>query len=248
MPILALHGFTGCGADFTPLADLCGGDWHCPDLPGHASNPLLDCSPESMMGCIEMQYSKLKQQSAPKILLGYSMGARAALLHASRNPKHWDALILISPNPGIEDETARSERRELDAKLAKRIERDGLVAFLNYWKETPMIRGQKHIRSEWLESMQQNRLKHQTLGLANSLRHFGQGSMPNLWPDIDQLKLPTCLLTGVLDEKYTQYAKRIHQLLKSNSTHTVIDRSSHMPHLENAEATSNVIRTFVENL
>lgn len=53
IPLLALHGFTGCGADFQWLAaqtaDLF--DWHTPDLPGHGKNaraPLCQHSPTAI--------------------------------------------------------------------------------------------------------------------------------------------------------------------------------------------------------
>ncbi|MGE9289724.1 MAG: hypothetical protein ACQKBT_01960, partial [Puniceicoccales bacterium] len=36
--ILALHGFTGEGADYSALSSSTGGTWHCPDLPGHGKN------------------------------------------------------------------------------------------------------------------------------------------------------------------------------------------------------------------
>lgn len=248
MPILALHGFTGRGSDFAPLAELCGGTWHCPDLPGHGPAPQLDCSPEATLDFLDTQFSTFNlQASTPHVLLGYSMGARAALLHATRNPELWDALILISANPGIEDEAVHNERRTQDAALADRIERDGLEAFLEYWQNTPLIRSQQNIRPQWLAAMREARLQHQPTALANSLRQFGQGSCPNLWPKLDQLKMPLCLITGALDNKYTQIAERLHQLPKLATEHTVIEDASHMPHLEKAEASAAVIRRFLES-
>ncbi|MFO8026722.1 MAG: alpha/beta fold hydrolase, partial [Opitutales bacterium] len=152
--ILALHGFTGLGTDFTPFAQLCGvGTWHCPSLPGHGPKPEPDCSPTATIDFIHTQASGLRSQpSASKsqpstfnlqpstlnLLLGYSMGARAALQHAAQFPDFWDALILISPNPGIEDEGERVKRREVDGKLAQRIESEGVAAFIEFWQNTPM--------------------------------------------------------------------------------------------------------------
>src|SRR6056297_509909 len=113
--IFALHGFTGVGSDFAPFAKLFDATtWHCPNLPGHGPSPQLDCKPEATLDFIQSQVSDLRfQPSAPQFqvsalspqpsaLLGYSMGARAALLHAMQFPKQWNALILISPSPGIE--------------------------------------------------------------------------------------------------------------------------------------------------
>jgi len=261
MSILALHGFTGCGADFAPLAKLCGGEWHCPDLPGHGANAGLDCSPETMVDFINQSLTTHHSPlTTPKnILIGYSLGARAALLHATQYPEPWDALILISANPGIENQASRVQRRTADTDLATSIEQRGVPAFLEFWQQTPLIRSQQNIRADWRETMRANRLKHQPEGLANSLRQFGQGSCPNLWPELSKLPMPVCLITGEQDTKYTQIAKRMLSTLSRRSgaetdlhaplsTHTVIGGASHMPHLEQAEESARVIGRFLESV
>lgn len=252
MTILALHGFTGCGADFVPFAELCGGHWHCPDLPGHGECALSTgaTTPGAMVNFVDRQGPACADQaSAPKILLGYSMGARAALLHASKFPRKWDALILISANPGIENETGRAERRSADGDLADTIERQGVDAFLEFWQNTPLIRSQKSIPADWLAVMQANRRKHEAGGLADSLRQFGQGSFPNLWPELSKLPMPVCLITGSHDSKYTEIARRMLPRINSPlSSHTVIERAAHMPHLEKAEETADATRRFIGQL
>ena len=140
MSILALHGFSGCGTDFASLAEQVGGKWYCPDLPGHGPDPQLNCSSKATVDCINKVYIHHRLAFAnPKILLGYSMGARAALLHATYDPRVWDALILISGTPGIEDRTNRENRRIADSELAESIEKLGMEAFIEYWQEMPLI-------------------------------------------------------------------------------------------------------------
>jgi 2-succinyl-6-hydroxy-2,4-cyclohexadiene-1-carboxylate synthase len=266
MPILALHGFTGRGSDFAPVAKLCGGDWRCPDLPGHGAQPQLDCSPAAMVNFLNVEATLLslsesnlkksdKSVASTSILLGYSMGARAALLHAVAHPDAWDALILISPNPGIEDPSehpkgiSRAERLATDAKLADRIEHDGAAAFIEFWQQTPMIRSQQSISPEWRETMQDARKSHSAEGLATSLRQFGQGSCPNLWPELPKLTMPICLITGAQDHKYTQIAETFAIRHPSSAIQAaVIDGAGHMPHLEAPEATSEIVRTFLEEI
>ena len=127
------------------FAELIGGEWHCPDLPGHGPDPQLDCTPVATVEFLERELTTIYSPlPTPKnILLGYSLGARAALQHAVAYPEVWDALILISPNPGIEDPAERAARRSADEVLAQRIERHGALAFIEFWKETQMIRSQK---------------------------------------------------------------------------------------------------------
>lgn len=248
MFVLALHGFTGCGADFAPLAQQVSGEWHCPELPGHGSEPQLDCSPQGTVDCInELITHHQPPASIQKILLGYSMGARAALLHAVYHPEVWDALILISANPGIEDETERINRRIADAELADSIERLGMQAFLEFWQETPLIRSQKHITGNLRASMQANRLKNTSTGLAKSLRQFGQGNAPNLWPELGKLTIPVLLITGKKDTKYTNIAQRMQAVLP-HASHVSVSNASHMPHLEESDPVEMAIHAFLADL
>ena len=248
MQILALHGFTGCGEDFADFAALCPAvdAWDCPNLPGHGPQPQLDCSPEATLHFIQSRASADKSHASTRraILLGYSMGARAALLHACRYPEHWDALILISPNPGIEAATERVERRRVDERLACRIERGGVHAFIEFWKNTPMIRSQKTIRADWRTTMQAARRQHTAAGLAASLRQFGQGNFPNLWPELPQLSLPTLLICGASDEKYSRLAARMSTVLPNCSQYTIA-AVGHMPQLEAPAASAAIINSFL---
>jgi 2-succinyl-6-hydroxy-2,4-cyclohexadiene-1-carboxylate synthase len=248
MFVLALHGFTGCGADFASLAQQVSGEWHCPELPGHGSEPQLDCSPQGTVDCInELITHHQPPATIRKILLGYSMGARAALLHATYHPEVWDTLILISGNPGIEDETERANRRIADAELADSIERLGIQAFLEFWQEMPLIRSQKHITGNLRASMQANRLKNTSIGLAKSLRQFGQGDAPNLWPELGKITIPALIITGEKDTKYTNIAQRMQAVLPYAS-HVTIPNASHMPHLEQSDHVIKAIHTFLTGL
>lgn len=175
------------------------------------------------------------------------MGARAALLHAIANPLNWDALILISANPGIEDEAERTARATSDAALAQRIIREGVPAFLEFWQQTPIIRSQQHIRTDWLATMQQHRLQHTAEGLAASLEQFGAASCPNLWPRLSKLQCPILLISGERDSKYCAIAKRMQNKLPQ-AQWVSIPSVGHMPHLEAPEATASAICSFLKQL
>ena len=240
MSILALHGFSGLGSDFAPFAKLSELDsWHCPNRPGHGAEPKLDCSPEATGELID------RERGNRSILLGYSMGARAALLHAHRYPKAWDLLILISPNPGIEEESERAERRAVDEKLAAKIEAEGVAAFIEFWQGTAMIRSQQNICQDWRITMDAARHEHSAEGLAASLRQFGQGHFPNLWHDLDKLTMPVLLITGAEDVKYTRIAKRMLDRLPKALGETLRD-CGHMPHPEMPETCAGVFRDFLK--
>lgn len=175
------------------------------------------------------------------------MGARAALLHATANSKHWDALILISASPGIESAAERSARAASDTALAQRIISSGVPTFLEFWQQTPIIRSQQHIRADWQASMQQNRLQHTAAGLATSVEQFGQAACPNLWPQLNKLQCPILLISGKHDVKYCTIAERMQRALPQAQWIKIPD-AGHMPHLEAPEATAAAIQRFVHQL
>jgi 2-succinyl-6-hydroxy-2,4-cyclohexadiene-1-carboxylate synthase len=149
------------------------------------------------------------QDTTQKILWAIRWAQEPLFFMRRYHPEEWDALILISGNPGIEDETERANRRIADAELADSIERLGMQAFLEFWQETPLIRSQKHITDNLRASMQANRLKNTSIGLAKSLRQFGQGDAPNLWPELGKLTVPV---------PSDNWRKR-HEIYKHRSAH-----------------------------
>lgn len=175
------------------------------------------------------------------------MGARAALLHAVANPAYWDALILISANPGIEFEAERSARAASDSDLAQRIISDGVPTFLDFWQHRPIIRSQQNICADWRARMQQHRLQHSAIGLATSLKQFGPAACPNLWPQLSTLQCPILLISGEQDTKYCAIAERMQHTL-AQAQWVSIPQAGHMPHLEAPEATAAVIRRFLRKL
>lgn len=244
--ILALHGFTGRGSDFMPLQELCPrtGPWYFPDLPGHGPENQVDCHADATIEYIDRV---ARENPDCRILLGYSMGGRAALLHALSRPDYWKAVILIGANPGISDPLARRNRQQEDAVLAERIHKDGVRVFISHWQEHPLITTQENIDPEWRAAMQAARKEHTAKGLANSLRQFGQGSIPDLWPKLDELKCPTQLITGALDRKYTEIAKKMLLHLPEGS-HSTLAAAGHMAHLEKAKAAAAVINDFIQKV
>lgn len=242
MEILALHGFTGCGDDFAPLAALSPFRWHCPDLPGHGQMHAAKCTPDAIADWVNTEAHSIQ---SPKILLGYSMGARAALLHAVQHPKMWAALILISGNPGIEDEITRQKRQASDQALAAKIESEGVRAFIDFWQQQALIQSQANIQPEWRSAMRGNRLKHTPAGLVSSICDFGQGQFPNLWPKLKQLKMPILLITGTNDTKYTDISTRIAQHLPATEQIS-IQNTGHSPHFEAPSQTLEILDSFIK--
>lgn len=249
--IIGLHGFTGSAFDFEPLTEDLGATFIAPDLLGHGDSSAPD-SPQDYELAHQLELlTQLMQltKAPPCILLGYSMGGRLALTlaHTLRATGEIQGLILIGASPGIRSDTQREARRVQDEALAARIEREGVAAFLEEWRQKPIISTQEEIPEPWRSRMRTRKQGLTPHGLAHTLRGVGTGVMPSLWDELPALELPTLLITGERDAKFEGIAKEMAALLPQ-ARHDSIPGAGHCAHLEAIEPTRARIRAFLQDL
>jgi 2-succinyl-6-hydroxy-2,4-cyclohexadiene-1-carboxylate synthase len=145
-------------------------------------------------------------QVAQVNLLGYSMGGRLALYTALHFPQRVKRLILESASPGIEEISEREARVKSDEALAEFVEREGMEVFVNRWENLPLFATQHTLSDDMRLQYRQLRLQNNPVPLANSLRGMGTGVQPSLWQKLNNLSMPTLLIFGELDTKFTQIA------------------------------------------
>ena len=226
MRTVLLHGFTGGSSSFQHL----GLDAVTPALPGHDGTPPAS-SWEDGLDRLEPML-----EPGPVILGGYSMGARLALALALRRPESIARLVLASGTAGIEDEAARARRRDEDEELARFVEERGVPAFVGRWEQHPLLA----LPPALTQQLQQQRLRHDAAGLASALRHLGQGAQPSYWAGLRELRVPTVVLAGTRDQKFTGLATRLHLGLP-HSELRLLD-CGHVVHLEQPEAFTGALR------
>ncbi|MCY3949832.1 MAG: 2-succinyl-6-hydroxy-2,4-cyclohexadiene-1-carboxylate synthase [Acidimicrobiaceae bacterium] len=247
-PVVVIHGFTGSGKMMAPLVDRLDG-WRCiaVDLPGHGRSP----SPtDSALYSIEATAASVAAVAAGTPdghchVVGYSMGGRVALALAAASPQVCRSLALISATAGMADEADRSRRREADEALADRIGQHGLDQFVEDWMAAPMwdtLRARLR-PSEWEASMRQRR-GCDPVGLANSLRAGGTGSMTPLWDRLGALDVPTLLMCGELDAKFVEIGLRMSELLPKSEL-AVMPGVGHAVHLEAPEGCADTVADFI---
>jgi 2-succinyl-6-hydroxy-2,4-cyclohexadiene-1-carboxylate synthase len=243
--ILALHGFTGSGADFEPLGRSLREPLWAPDLPGHGR---AGCPPPA--GCrLEAGAASLDHLAARAglaVLLGYSLGGRHALALATRNPHRFDALILIGASPGLVDPQERRARAAWDAGWARRAERS-VDGFTRAWATLPIIATQARADDDVRAAMDARRRRNRGRGLAASLRGAGSGSMPPLWTELPRLALPTLLLAGEDDAAYRAVGERMAQAMP-HATCSVVRGAGHAAHIERPRATAEAIDGFLAGI
>ena len=231
-PIVALHGFTGQGADFEPLRACLAPETSltAPDLPGHGSRRHLRALDQYSLPAHLDLISEAA--SAPQVtLLGYSMGGRLALHWAIAHPERVHRLILVGASPGLATPEERDERRLGDATLAEFIRTRGLEAFFKYWHNQTFFQPMLRLPAEQLVPILERRLANDPEGLALSLENVGTGTLPSLWHRLKEIRFPVDLVSGEHDVKFTRLAHEMGAHLPK-ARHSVVEGAGHPVHLE----------------
>ena len=245
-PVLVLHGFTGSAAAMAPLTSLLE-QWRVivPDLVGHGRSDVPATSEAYTVAAMTNQLAGLLDELGHDAVnvVGYSMGGRIALNMGCAAPERVRSLVLIGATPGISDDAARAERCREDEDRARRAEAN-LQSFIDRWMANPLFAGQARLGPDYLAASRAQRLKASPLGLANSLRGGGTGSMPPLHDRLDQCVAPTCLVAGEHDSKFRAIAEEMAGSMP-HAELSVITNSGHATHIEQQGATAEIVSHFI---
>jgi len=241
---LFLHGFTGGHDAFAHLEPLLGDvlSATCVDLPGHRGAPLPTA--QATEGFFETVDSLARLLTEPSVVVGYSQGARVALGLTIRHPHLVSRLVLESVSPGLRQRHARARRRSLDEGLAQLILERGVEPFVEKWENLPLFTGLRALPEADRRALRSRRSAHTAEGLAGALRCLGQGVQPDFWPALPTMHVPTLLLTGSTDEKYTRVARSMSAELPL-AWRVTFRGVGHAPHLESPEAYAAELRAFL---
>lgn len=240
-PLVAFHGFTGGPESFAGL-----------DLPfallpysaGHGPLPYPQSS--SFEQEVERLIGVLRAQTVPVRLVGYSMGARLALAVGICAPELLSELELIGVNPGIEREQERIARREWEQTWIKVLREEGVATFESKWSSLPLFQSQTSVGEEERARQKTLRLSHAAEGLAHSLSVVGLGAMPNLWPRLAELRVPTRCIIGAEDEKFREIGSKMAH--KSRLIECcVVANVGHNPLLEAPEELAQLLQSPTKN-
>lgn len=248
--LLLLHGFTGSAATWTPFLDAWQGfTTIAVDLLGHGTS---DSPPQPdryrMERCLDDLVTLLDRLGLGQAaVLGYSMGGRIALRLALQAPARLRALVLESTSPGIDDATEREARLRSDGSLAEAVERDGIEPFVERWEAQPLFASQARLPPALRDGLRRQRLANDPQGLAQSLRGIGAGLQEPVLKRLGALRLPTLLLAGALDERYSGLARRLAAALPGARLE-IVAQAGHAIHLEQPQRFSKLVRGFLGEL
>jgi len=240
-PVVALHGFTLTGDQFSSAAQRLGRTVIAPDLPGHGGSVDASTAIRDTVGSVASVISSI---GIAVPLIGYSQGGRLALMTALDHPGHISALVVISANAGIEDPSQRSARAHADAGVAARLATMTLADFLDDWTSHG-ITSTSHLSASDVATDRELRLNNTATGLARALTGYGQGAQPSVWHRLKDLALPVLVMSGGRDEKYSLIAESMASMI-SDSEWVAIDVAGHNPLLDAPDEAYAAISDFLD--
>ena len=245
--VFFLHGFTGSSETWKPhLKALTGFTTVRLDFLGHGrSDTPPDVRRYGMEACVDDVLALRRRLGVQRCaVVGYSMGGRVAMRVALRAPECLWALVLESASPGITKPADRRDRVLQDARLAERIQNEGVAAFADYWQALPLFASQSRLPEATRQALRTQRLQHTADGLANSLQGLGAGREHPVLQRLRELRLPVLLLAGTLDAKYCELANEMAAVLPCSRVRIVPD-AGHAVHLEQPAAFDDAVGDFL---
>lgn len=215
------------------------------DLPGHGSDE-SNSEEEWNFSAIRQYLDETLEDFANYdiYLHGYSMGGRVALYYALHGKMNLQGLILESASAGIESEDDRIERQQIDKARAKVLDIAGLEIFVNDWEKLPLFYTQYDLDKAIQQRIRTMRLNQNPARLAQALRDYGTGNMPNLWYDIKNINTSTMIIVGELDRKFCEISQRLSTEIP-NTEIIKISNVGHTVHVEDATEFDKIVLGFL---
>jgi 2-succinyl-6-hydroxy-2,4-cyclohexadiene-1-carboxylate synthase len=204
---MLIHGFTGSPRSWDEVVARAGLHQEplLPTLLGHGSR-WQHAKPRAFEDEVSRLASLASGLERPRLVCGYSMGARIALGMLASQSDLWDGAVLIGAHPGLADEAARAERRNVDSARMDLLKNEGLEAFVDAWEALPLFDTQQRISREVLAKQRELRLRHDADGLARALEVLGLAEMPDYGPALSSIPVPITLMAGACDSRFSSIA------------------------------------------
>ncbi len=142
-------------------------------------------------------------RSCGRALLGYSMGGRLAL-HSLLEKNHpWQAAVIVSAHPGLENPQERESRRASDAAWATAALTGNWQDFLTEWDSQPVLAGASPRDAGTASAMVMRRRE-----IARSFVDWSLGAQESLWHRLHEISIPVLWVAGENDVKFRAIASR----------------------------------------
>jgi pimeloyl-ACP methyl ester carboxylesterase len=154
-------------------------------------------------------------------------------------------LVLESPSAGFAAASERIARRDADEALARRIERNGIEAFVDEWEQQPTFASHAAMPAARRARLRKVRLANSPGALADSLRGAGQGTMGPLVDRLQDITVPTLVITGALDTRGRPRAEEVARGIPGARL-AIVNGAGHTPHDERPAQFRRLVMDFLE--
>ena len=240
-PLVCFHGFSESGSTWDGI-EVSGYRLIRIDSMGHGRSARpMEVGPYTLPQMLSDLHTVIYSVAGERYaLMGYSMGARLALLYALEYAEEVTHLVLESGAVGIEEEGERQARYVADRALAERIRAHDITWFSETWAKLDIFKTQQSLPPKVQQQIQGRRLLNSPHALAFTLEGSGQGTMPYVGHRLSELTMPVCYISGELDAKYTAIGARYF-----GDVHHVVPQVGHNVHVEAPEAYQQILKQFL---
>jgi 2-succinyl-6-hydroxy-2,4-cyclohexadiene-1-carboxylate synthase len=116
----------------------------------------------------------------------------------------------------LKTDQERAARRDGDARFVQLLRERGLTAFVDAWQALPLWASQGSLPDAVKHAQREQRLRHDAAGLAESLLAHGLGEMPDLRPQLRQVRTPVQLVVGVRDPKFVALGEELSGIMPAS--------------------------------
>lgn len=219
-------GFLGQVSDFTALSHALGSV--------HVIDPAVSYGPASYKEISEIGPELL--WSVPKkgkrIGIGYSMGGRLLLQLAQKFPDHFDGLVFISTNPGLNSEKEKTSRIKSDLVWADKIQTQAWARFLEEWNLQPVFQGSS-------SELEREEKSYDKAALARQLVNWSLAKQQDFRFYLRVVSTPYLWITGERDRKFSEIAESILPM-----DFLPIHGAGHRVHLDQPAELARVVLKF----
>lgn len=240
-PLVCFHGFSESGSTWDGI-EVSGYRLIRIDSMGHGRSARpMEVEPYTLPQMLSDLHKVIYAVAGERYaLMGYSMGARMALLYALEYAEEVTHLVLESGSVGIEEEGERQDRYVADRALAERIRAHDITWFSETWAKLDIFKTQQSLPPKVQQQIQGRRLLNSPHALAFTLEGSGQGTMPYVGHRLSELTMPVCYISGELDAKYTAVGARYF-----GDVHHVVPQVGHNVHVEAPTAYQQILKQFL---
>ena len=239
-PLVCFHGFSESGSTWDGI-EVSGYRLIRIDSMGHGRSARpMEVEPYTLPQMISDLHTVIYAVAGERYaLMGYSMGARIALLYALEYSHEITHLILESGSVGIEDRVTRQDRYVADQALAERIRAHDITWFSETWAKLDIFKTQQSLPPKVQQQIQGRRLLNSPHALAFTLEGSGQGTMPYVGHRLLELTMPVCYISGELDTKYTAIGAQYF-----GDVYRIVPQVGHNVHVEAPEVYGQILEQF----